>query len=203
MVQAPVGYHCPQCLREGRLARRIKAVDGTLATKTLIGICVAIFGFEYVTGYDLSYDFGEIGVMVFMGEWYRLVTSMFLHGSLTHVAFNMLALWQLGSVLEPMLGRSRYLLLYFLSGLSGSFASLLFNDQYVTSIGASGAIFGLMGAYAVFARSRRPWDTSILVVIGLNLVIGFVVPGIDWHAHLGGLAMGAAFGAIYLGSHRY
>lgn len=196
MRTAPVGFHCPQCVSDGRLQRRIRRVDSTQITKWLIGACVAVFGFESVFNMDLAYEFGLAGYPVLeLGEYYRLLTAMFLHGGLMHIVFNMLILWQLGAVLEPYYGRGAFTALYLASGLAGGFASIGFNDPMTLSVGASGAIFGLMGAYAVILRRLGRPDTQVLVLIGINLVIGFVVPGIDWHAHVGGLVAGAIFGA--------
>lgn len=196
MRAAPVGFHCPQCVAEGQVKRRIRRVNDFQATKWLIGVCLAAFGFESLTGTSLAWQFGLAGYPVFeQGEYYRLVTAMFLHGGLMHIAFNMLILWQLGSMLEPYLGRKTFLSLYFIAGVAGGIASILLNNPMTVSVGASGAIFGLMGAYAVLARRMSRPDTQILVLIGINLVIGFLVPNIDWHAHVGGLIAGAIFGA--------
>ncbi len=196
MNQAPVGFHCPNCIAEGkRTVRQIKNRT-TPVTSTIIGICVAAFLASFVFP-DLWLDYGVAGVAIFeWGEYYRLVTAMFLHGGIVHIAFNMLILHQLGTQLELFLGSKKFALIYFVAGIAGSFASATFNDAYTVSVGASGAIFGLMGAYFVVAKSIR-FDTSYIVgMIGLNLVIGFIVPNIDWHAHLGGLLAGAAIAGV-------
>lgn len=196
MNEAPVGFHCPACIAEGkRTVRQIK-VRTAKVTSTLIGICVVAFLYgEINPRFDI--DFGVAGYPVFeLGEYYRLVTAMFLHAGIIHIAFNMLVLHQLGTPLELKLGSAKFSVIYFVSGLGGSIASVLFNNPLTLSVGASGAIFGLMGAYFVVARSLRLDAGQIRVMIGINLVIGFVIPGIDWHGHLGGLAAGAAVTAL-------
>jgi membrane associated rhomboid family serine protease len=168
-----------------------------LVTRILIGVNVAIFLWEQVGGIDKAANrFGLLPVSVANGEYYRLVTAAFLHASLWHIGFNMVALWFLGTPLEALVGRSRFVLIYALSLLGGSVASFCFSPALTTGIGASGAIFGVMGAFAVVAW-RQKWDLRPFVfLIGLNLVIGFL-PGsdIDWRAHLGGLVTGAVVAA--------
>jgi membrane associated rhomboid family serine protease len=130
------------------------------------------------------------------GEWYRLVTVGLLHGSWLHIALNMYALWVLGPPIEAAFGRSRYLTIYVASLLGGSTASLLFNSPRVPAIGASGAIFGLFGAtFIANKRLGRP-VTGVYAIIAINLALGFMVPNVDWHAHLGGLLLGSATSAI-------
>ena len=130
------------------------------------------------------------------GEWWRLVTAAFLHGSFLHIAFNMYVLFALGPTLERILGHGRYLTLYVLAALGGGVASYVFSDIRTVSVGASGAIFGLMGALVVAGRRLRYDITQVLVLLGINVVIGFFSPGVDWRAHLGGLVTGAVVAAI-------
>ncbi len=130
------------------------------------------------------------------GEWYRLISSAFLHGSFLHIAFNMYVLFALGPTLERILGHSRFIVLYVASALGGAVASYYFSDIRTVSVGASGAIFGLMGALVVAGRRLRYDVTQVLILLGINVVIGFIAPGIDWRAHLGGLVVGAAVAAI-------
>jgi hypothetical protein len=196
MNEAPVGFHCPDCLAEGRRTVRQIKIRTAKVTNLLIGICCAVFLYGTLNP-ELEISFGVAGYPVFeLGEYYRLITAMFLHAGIIHIAFNMLVLHQLGTPLELKLGSAKFTLIYFASGLGGSIASVLFNDPFTLSVGASGAIFGLMGAYFVVARSLRLDASQIRVMIGINLVIGFVIPGIDWHAHLGGLLVGAATTAV-------
>jgi membrane associated rhomboid family serine protease len=120
-----------------------------------------------------------------------MFTAAFVHEQIWHIALNMLALWILGSSLEPVLGRSRFVALYVLSALGGSVVSLLGLPPGGIAIGASGAVFGLFGALFVVARRFGRDVSSILVILGINAVVGFTVPNIDWRAHLGGLITGA------------
>ncbi len=124
------------------------------------------------------------------GEWWRLGTSMFLHASLVHIGFNMYILWWAGSQVEQYLGRARYLGLYLVSGLAGSAGSVLL-QPFALGLGASGAVFGVLGALALLE-----WQVTgrvggqAVTLIGLNLVLGFVLPNIGWSAHIGGLIGG-------------
>ena len=143
-------------------------------------------------------------------EPWRFLTSAFAHGGLTHIAFNMYALWVMGTYLEPMLGRARFVAIYLLSALGGSVMYLLlssppsvadvaardFGSWYTGAVGASGAVFGLFGAFLVLQRRLGRSAAGMYVVIGINAVLGFVVPGIAWQAHLGGLLTGAAVAAV-------
>jgi membrane associated rhomboid family serine protease len=127
-------------------------------------------------------------------QWYRLVTSPFLHASVTHIFLNMLTLAIVGPPVEAELGRLRFLAVYLAAALGGSVCSYLLGPLNEVGVGASGAIFGIMGAYFVLARRNR-WDTStIAALIVINLVISFADPTIDWRAHVGGLIAGGAVG---------
>lgn len=208
MNSASVGFHCPECLSVGQRNRRQvttalggRVPDKPLVTYTLIGINAALFilgSLLQVAGdYSLNSEFGmwPLGIAV-NGEWWRLLTSAFLHGGLWHIGFNMLLLYLLGNPLETVMGHGRFLTLYVLSALGGSIASYAFSPVNTLSVGASGAVFGLMAAYLVIGRRFDRDTSSILFIFGLNIVIGFLVPGIDWRAHLGGAAAGAVIGAV-------
>jgi membrane associated rhomboid family serine protease len=133
------------------------------------------------------------------GEYYRLLTSMFLHYGIFHLLLNMWALWIVGGVLEPLLGRARFLALYLLSGLGGGVATYLFASMGTISAGASGAVFGLFAAFYILMR-RLGRDTSMItMILVINLVLTFVVSNISIWGHLGGLATGAviALGLAY------
>jgi membrane associated rhomboid family serine protease len=136
------------------------------------------------------------------GALWQLITSQFLHVQLWHIAGNMLALWILGPQLEAALGRTRFLALYLLSGLTGSVAVLWLSPEGGLTLGASGAIFGLFGAFAVIAHKVRGDLRSIGALLAINLVITFAVPNISWQGHLGGLVGGAAIAAILVYSPR-
>jgi membrane associated rhomboid family serine protease len=125
------------------------------------------------------------------GEWYRLVTAMFLHASLLHLAFNMLALYWLGSIVEQAIGSLRFVLVYFASGLAGSAGALLFTDPFTPTVGASGAIYGIMGALLVLEyRTTGSFAGPALGLIALNLALTFAIPNISIGGHLGGLVGG-------------
>lgn len=202
MVSASVGFQCPECVAAGNAGVRApKTVYGGavgtsspgLITRVLIGVNVAIFLLEMLIGIEqVSRDWGQYPVAVADGEYYRLVTAGFLHGSILHLAFNMAALYFLGTPLEAMLGRWRYILVYAMALIGGSIASFIFSPINTVSVGASGAIFGLMGGFVVVAVKQRLDLRPFVVLIGLNLAFGFL-PGtnIDWRAHLGGLVVGA------------
>jgi rhomboid protease GluP len=141
-----------------------------------------------------------IPALVAQGEWWRLLSSMFLHSGAVHLGLNMLSLYFLGSFVEAAFGRGRFLALYLLSGLSGGLAYLYFGGYDVPAVGASGAIFGLLGGVLGYALRRgtfswqNPLIRQLLILLALNLYIGFSVPNISNTAHLGGLAGGFAFG---------
>jgi membrane associated rhomboid family serine protease len=133
---------------------------------------------------------------------WQMLTAAFLHGDWLHLLFNMFMLYIFGQVLEPMLGRARFLALYFVAAFGGSVAVLLFGDPFTPVVGASGAIYGLMGAYFVLLRSVGERAGQLTGLIAINLIFSFLIPGISWQAHIGGLAIGAAVAAIYAGTRR-
>ena len=208
MTAAPVGFQCPECVAEGAETVRqpTTALGGQvrersdLVTKILIGINVGVWLIGMLVGQIevvgrfalatlMSFQGEPIGVLD--GEWYRMITAAFVHEQFWHIGLNMYALWILGGLLEPILGRSRFLALYLVSALGGSAASLLGLADGGISYGASGAVFGLMGALFVVMRRFGRDVSAVLVILGINVVFGFVVSGIDWRAHLGGLVTGA------------
>ncbi|NED08417.1 rhomboid family intramembrane serine protease [Streptomyces sp. SID6648] len=215
MVSASVGFQCPDCVRKGSgtghhpaasrprtLAGGSVAADPRLVTKILLGINLAVFLLVTIRpalvndltllgrAWDSSPPPGSVeGVAE--GQWYRLVTSMFLHQEVVHIAFNMLGLWWLGGQLEAALGRSRYLALYLLSGLAGSALTYLLAAQNQPSLGASGAVYGLFGATAVLMRRMNYDMRPVLILLALNLAFTFFNrDGIAWQAHVGGLIAG-------------
>jgi membrane associated rhomboid family serine protease len=138
-----------------------------------------------------------IPAAIAQGEWWRLLTSTVLHGGILHLLFNMYALYWLGPQLERSLGNVRFAALYVLSALGGSIASYWFSDLNTVSVGASGAIFGLITATIVIGREMRNDVSQLVVLLGINVVIGFLQVGIDWRAHFGGAAVGAAVAYLY------
>ncbi|WP_267243617.1 rhomboid family intramembrane serine protease [Streptomyces sp. PR69] len=222
MVSASVGFQCPECVRTGSgtghapgasrprtIAGGTVAADPHLVTKILLAVNAAVFIAVLAVddlvhrltliGYAIDPRLGEV-VGVVDGEWYRLITSMFLHEQIWHIGFNMLGLWWLGRSLEEALGRVRYLALYLLSGLAGNALTYLLNAPNQPSLGASGAIFGLLGATVVLMRRFRYDMRPILVLLALNLFITFRYQDIiAWEAHVGGLVAGViiAYGMIH------
>ncbi|MGO1543712.1 MAG: rhomboid family intramembrane serine protease [Gulosibacter sp.] len=130
-------------------------------------------------------------------EPWRMLTSAFLHGSLMHFLMNALTLWIFGRALEPLLGSGRFLLLWIVSALGGSLAVALISPDTAV-VGASGAVFGLFGAWFIVLRQQRQDMTPMFVLIGINVVMAFINPGISWEAHLGGLVIGALCGWLTL-----
>jgi len=200
MISAPVGFQCPQCVNNAS-ARTVSpkmSFGGSfntvpVVTKWLILTCVGIYLVSLVFGgvNGFAATFGMVPLAIAQGEWWRLITAAFLHGGLLHLAFNMYALYWLGPQLERLLGPVRFAAVYFLSALGGSVASYWFSPVNTVSVGASGAIFGLMTAMIVIGRKMHADTSQLAVLFGINIVIGFVSGGIDWRAHLGGAAVGA------------
>lgn len=205
MHQASVGFHCPECARTGRQkvysARTL--TSSPVVTYVLVAINVVVFIMEMATATRQSSSIGTVGddavlfgPAVALGDWWRPVTSGFAHLNLIHIGLNMFILWQLGMLLEPALGRVRYLALYFMALMGGSFLVLVLSPNNST-LGASGAVFGLMGAAFVGLRSRGidPFSTSIGPLIIMNLIFTFVFSSsISVGGHVGGLLAGAAGG---------
>lgn len=169
------------------------------ATQVLIGTNVVVYLLTMLTGNRLVVEFGMFGFAVAAGEWWRLLTAPFLHAGLWHVGLNMFALWILGSLVEPLIGRWRFVAVYLVSALGGAVASYAFSDPGVVSVGASGAVFGLLGATIVALRKLNRDVSGVLVLLGINVVLGFVFPGIDWRAHLGGLLAGLLLTSAMVG----
>lgn len=221
MSSASVGFHCPSCIKEGARSTRqartpyggARVGDPRLTSFVLIGINVVVWLLILATGGRTSslvdklallpdtflrvYSDGTVAQVrgVDGGAWWQLLTSVFTQVEPLHIGFNMLALYFLGPMLENVLGRARFLALYLVSGIAGSAAVMLLSSPHGQTLGASGAIFGLMGALAVIALKMRGQAQSILTWIGLNLVFTFVVPGISWQGHVGGLIAGAVVAA--------
>ncbi|WP_333778658.1 rhomboid family intramembrane serine protease [Streptomyces sp. IBSBF 3136] len=218
MVSASVGFQCPDCVRTGSgtghapaasqprtMAGGTVTADPRLLTKILIGVNLAVFLVQMAVGDSFTNRFELIGQAythflpgvqgVAEGQYYRLLTAMFLHGGYAHILFNMLSLWWIGGPLEAALGRARYLTLYFVSGLAGSALTYLIAEPNVASLGASGAIFGLFGATGVLMRRLNYDLRPLFALLVINLIITFT-PGfnIAWEAHIGGLVAGVVTG---------
>lgn len=132
------------------------------------------------------------------GEYYRIFTVALIHGGIFHLGFNMYAMLILGNPIEYAFGKVRFLIIFFISLITGSLASLALNAVNQPSVGASGAIFGLFGAFVVVGKRIGADVKSTLVIIGINFGFAFVIPGVDWHAHLGGLLGGALAATVVL-----
>ncbi|KNC19443.1 protease [Arthrobacter sp. RIT-PI-e] len=208
---AAVGFQCVDCVREQAANAPVhRNVFGGVArggtpkvTYTLIGLCALVYLFQLVVpsvtqlfSYAPVFTAGAGGVIP--AEPWRMVTAAFLHsqGSFVHIAFNMYALFILGRVLEPAMGRARFLALYLISAVAGSVGVLLLSSPLQYVVGASGAVFGLFGALLIVQRKRGGDIRQIVVLLVINAVLGFVVPGIAWQAHVGGFVAGAACAAV-------
>jgi membrane associated rhomboid family serine protease len=212
MTFAPVGIKCPdhagvgaprqaaqRATQPARQARRTIAGLEAPATVGLVALNVFVYLITVYQGAGIGRPGGElfekgalIGAAISVdGDWYRLVTAMFLHASLLHLAFNMLALYWLGTVVEQALGTSRFLLLYFVSGIAGSAGALALSDPFAVTVGASGAIYGILGALLVLEyRATGTFAGPALGLIIVNLALSFAIPNISIGGHLGGLAGG-------------
>jgi membrane associated rhomboid family serine protease len=204
MTPSPVGMRCPECARQRTTVRTAAAItrgEEPIVTYAIIVLCVLAFIGEMAGGAGLG--FGRAGgtlvekgalfgpAIEFDHEYWRLITNGFLHAGFLHIAFNMYLLWYLGRLLEPALGHVRFTAIYLTSLLAGSFGALLVEPNGVT-LGASGAVFGLMGAAVVEYRRRGIGflESGIGVLILLNLGLSFIVPGIAIGGHIGGLIGG-------------
>ena len=217
---APVGIRCPDHAggpkqapglnMRRQMSRRRRGWTSTagLTTRILIGLNVLVFVVNLAQGASLGQNGGTLFVDwaligqaigpdgsligVAEGEWWRMLTAAFLHGGIIHLGLNMLMLWWIGTPMEEAIGRARYLALYVVSALAGSAGALLLTEAGRPTVGASGAIFGLLGAALVLERQRNyVLGGSALSIIVLNLILTFAVPNISVGGHLGGLAGGA------------
>jgi membrane associated rhomboid family serine protease len=204
MTATPVGMRCPDCAGRRQSVKTLRSMHvDPIATYVLIGINVLLFlgsgaGGSFLTGGGsggsrVFNDLALWGPAVGIGnDWWRLITAGFLHSGLIHIGLNMYILYWLGSMLEPALGHLRFVALYFTSLVAGSFGALLLSPNAVT-VGASGAVFGLMGAAFVMqhARGINPMESGLGPVILINLAFSFIVPNISIGGHLGGLIGGS------------
>lgn len=207
-TQAAVGVQCPECVREGRastprrapgVVRALRSRSQPVVTFTLIGLTVLVYILQqFVPAVEI---YGIYRPQLTLLLPWTPITAVFLHASVLHILFNMYSLFVFGPILEHLLGRARFLALYLVSGFGGSVAVLLLNPTGGV-LGASGAIFGLMGAFFVIQRRLGGNNVQIFIVIAINLAAGFFIPGISWQAHVGGLAAGALVALVYLRTRR-
>ena len=225
MTQASVGFHCPECAKTDsqHVVRGPGLAFRPVATQVLLGLNLAGFlwgvavggsvgrlggdalsdGALFAAARRLEPDGQFIWIGVDQGEWWRLVSSAFLHSGLLHLGMNMAALWILGSQLERVLGSSRFVGVYVVSMFAGSFGVLLV-DPLAPTVGASGAVFGLMGLAVIIQRAAgiNPWASGVGGLILINVVITFAIPAISIGGHIGGLIGGAVAGGFTVGAIR-
>lgn len=208
-----VGVMCPGCVhppqasgRRPRVARHTSTTP--VVTYSIITLTAFIYLLQWIPGLDVTgallfapiYSFGEYGSAAGYEPW-RMITTIFVHstGFILHIGLNMYTLWIFGRLLESLLGRLRFLALYLIAGFGGSVAVMYLGDLQGGVVGASGAIFGLMGAFLVIQRRLGGDSTQLLILVGINLVIGFL-PGmnVSWQAHVGGLVTGVVLGVVFV-----
>jgi membrane associated rhomboid family serine protease len=216
MVFGPVGIRCPDHARSAAgaparrarvTARRFSAPAG-IVTRILIGVNVGVYLLELALGAGINANTGWIyehgvlfGPVVADGEWWRLITAAFLHYGPVHLGLNMLVLWFIGPALEEYLGPPKYLLLYLVSGLAGSAGALIWSPNALT-VGASGAIWGLMGAAVVLeARRIYVFGGQAMGLVVFNLIFTLLIPGVSIGGHIGG-GLGGAVAALAFASFR-
>ncbi len=210
MQHAPVGWQCPDCIAAGAkktkvirpfaASNRTGVVGSTNPTPVVIALVVVCAVVFVASGFGKTSVINRLGMwpngVHYEHEYYRLFTSLFLHLDFLHIAFNMISLLIVGPAVEVMLGKSRFLALYLLAGLGGNVLSYLIAPAAQVSAGASGAIFGVFGAYVVLALLRRKPIGPVLALIVINLVLGFT-GNIEWQAHIGGLLVGCVLALAF------
>jgi membrane associated rhomboid family serine protease len=207
---AAVGVQCVDCVRQqSRGARSARTVFGgnagaarPLVTEAIIAVCVAVFVLQWVSKDRVTFDLSFYPPEA-VNQPYRFLTAAFLHSTsfILHIAFNLYALWMVGPYLERLLGRAQYAVLYLLSAVGGSVGYFLLvspdSENWATgALGASGAVFGLFGAWFVVNRRLGRDVTGIVALVVINGALGFL-PGIAWQAHLGGLVTGLVITALF------
>ncbi|NUT11096.1 MAG: rhomboid family intramembrane serine protease, partial [Nonomuraea sp.] len=200
MRDAAVGFQCPECVAQGNqgIRQARSAFGGSIVrtpyvTWTILGLLVVVFGAQLLTGNLVGEELAMRPIYVAVGEYWRLVTSAFVHdagGNFLHILFNGWAIFVIGPYLERAFGHLRYLAIFLISAVGGSVLSLWFDAPTTATVGASGAVFGMFGAVLVAGRKLKLDVRGIMLVIVLNLVITFLVPGISWTGHIGGLITG-------------
>lgn len=205
MNSAAVGFQCPKCFNEGvkSVPRTRTSLGGIqrgnpqFVTIGLLVLNVLVFIAVRTGSPQVVNDLVMVPVLVDSEPW-RLLTSAFTHVQIFHIFSNLFMLWQIGPLLEQMLGRLRFLVLYLLSALGGSVAVWLLAAPGSATLGASGAVLGLVGALLVISRARGLDVTWILGYVAVTAVLSFAIPNISWQGHLGGFVVGAAVAWIFL-----
>jgi membrane associated rhomboid family serine protease len=215
MTPTSVGMRCPECSRERTKVRTARNLSSDpIATYTVIAVNVAVFLVQGSTGSGLGnggggtvFDKGALygPAIAHQHEYWRLITSGFLHAGFAHLLFNMIFIYFMGPALEQAIGRVNFFLVYLASLLGGAFGALLFQPNVLT-VGASGAAFGILGALIVVARARRIpiWQSGLGIVLVINIVFSISFAGISIGGHLGGLLAGLVAGwlIVELGERR-
>ena len=185
-----------ESFEKSKKIEKIFSMKNPIITYLIIGICITTFILTYFLGNEnIILLGGNIKELTKSGEYYRIITCIFLHAGIIHIACNMYSLYIIGTQLESFYGKIRYLIIFLISGICGSILSLAFSSTNTISIGASGAIFGLLGSIVYFGYHYRVYlgnilKKQIIPIITLNLLIGFIISGIDNFAHIGGLIGG-------------
>ncbi len=210
MMEAPVGWQCPDCIAAG--AKKTKVIrpfaasnrTGAIGSTNPTPVVIALVVINVVV--FVASGFGKASVLDRYGlspdkvhdqhQYYRVFDAIFLHLSFVHIGSNMITLLIVGPPVEVMLGKARFLVLYLVAGLGGNVLAYLIAPANEVGVGASGAIFGVMGAYVVLARLRQKPMGPVVALIVINLVIGFT-GNIEWQAHIGGLLIGAVLALAF------
>lgn len=209
---AAVGVHCPECTAQARasaprtrspISRAFRRGSSTpVVTYSILALTLVVYALQFLTGGYVTQLLLYWPPLTTVEPW-RMLTAALVHSdrSIFHILFNMYSLWVLGPLLEGLIGRARFLAVYVLSAFGGSLAVLYLAPAQAV-VGASGAIFGMLGAFFIIQRRLGGQSMQFVVLIGINLAIGFVVPGISWQAHVGGLIVGAIAALIMVRTRR-
>jgi membrane associated rhomboid family serine protease len=205
MNSAAVGFQCPSCFNEGvkSVPRRRTSLGGIqrgnpqVVTMTMLALNVLVFIAVRSGSPRIVNDLVLVPVLVDSEPW-RLLTSAFTHVQIFHIFSNLFMLWQLGPPLEQMLGRLRFAVLYLLSALGGGVAVWVLGAPGSATLGASGAVLGLVGALLVISKARGLDITWIIGYVAITAVLSFAIPNISWEGHLGGFVTGAAVAWLFL-----
>ena len=174
----------------------------TATNALILIICAAYLTQQLIPDLQLQLLLPGRDYLQYSNEWYRLITVALTHGGLMHLGFNMYSLYILGTPIEQAYGRNKFLIIFTISLLIGSLASVFLNTSNHASVGASGAVFGLFGAFLIVGKTIGASVREIAIIIGLNFALGFILGGVDWRAHLGGLFGGALAAQLILARRR-
>lgn len=209
---AAVGVQCPECIAAARAAapKRPSALvrafrpgsRAPVVSYSILALTLVVFALQWVTQGAVTSALAYFPPLTAIEPW-RMLTVALVHSdnSIFHIVFNMYSLWVLGPLLESLIGRARFAAVYVLSALGGSVAVLWLAPLTVV-VGASGAIFGLLGAFFVIQRRLGGRSVQLVVIIAINLALGFLIPGVSWQSHVGGLIVGAVLAWVMLRTRR-